>query len=135
MTVAEVGSRAKFVCSVDGAVGEVVFTWFEERLELHDGPKYFINSLVSIYKSIIILRLYIILLTVMLFFVGYQDNGLKSQLELMVGDNENYVYWCSAEDMKSKIKRKTNFTLVTTGKNILYHCTCFCCLFHWHLAH
>jgi len=53
MITAEVGSKAKLVCSVAGAVGTVVFTWYENRRELHsDGAKYFINSLVSIYKSI-----------------------------------------------------------------------------------
>ena len=56
--------------------------------------------------------------------VGCQDNGLKSQLELMVGDSEGYVYWCSAEDTENAIR--TNFILNTTGKNILCHFNMFC---------
>ena len=48
MTEAEVGTKAQFVCSVAGAVGDVIFTWYEKALELNNNSKYIINSSVSV---------------------------------------------------------------------------------------
>ena len=48
MTEAEVGTTAQFVCSVAGAVGDVIFTWYEGARQLNNDSKYIITSMVSI---------------------------------------------------------------------------------------
>ena len=61
MTEAEVGTKAQFVCSVAGAVGDVIFTWYEKALELNNNSKYIINSSVSVlyYHNCVCMCVYI----------------------------------------------------------------------------
>ena len=42
------GTTAQFVCSVAGAVGNVIFTWYEKARELNNDSKYNINYMVCI---------------------------------------------------------------------------------------
>ena len=47
-TTAEVKKTARFTCSVAGAIGDVVFSWYDGALELKNDTKYMITSLVCL---------------------------------------------------------------------------------------
>ena len=47
-TTAEVKKTARFTCSVAGAIGDVVFSWYDDALELENNTIYMITSLVCV---------------------------------------------------------------------------------------